>query len=147
MIVSTFVLDNVGLATVRAGQLSAQHTLTSPHLGVADWTWPGDNRFYILYFCQSQSLLTLLHPRPGSSEQVNDYMLQCCNVGMFHPLIINVFLGYHTCSLDHQPGSVSWPVCHTSSQNIYIVPLISRAGMLEKMINMVMLSSRAGDHL
>ena len=41
LIVSTFVLDNVGLATVRAGQLSAQHTLTSPHLtsaklGVAD---------------------------------------------------------------------------------------------------------------
>ena len=30
-------------------------------------------------------------------------------------------------------------LCHTSGQNIYIVPLISRPGMLEKMINLVML--------
>ena len=29
-------------------------------------------------------------------------------------------------------------LCHTSGQNIYIVPLISRPGMLEKMINLVM---------
>ena len=31
-------------------------------------------------------------------------------------------------------------LCHTSGQNIYIVPLISRPGMLEKMINLVMFS-------
>ena len=54
--------------------------------------------------------------------------------------------------LQSEPSAwVSEPgrACDTSGQNIYIVPLISRAGMLEKqkMINMSRLSSRARDHL
>ena len=59
-----------------------------------------------------------------------------------HPLIINVVSG--TWHLHLSPGQDQ---AVSSSQNIFIVPFISRTGMLEKIINMVMCSSRAQLHL
>ena len=88
--------------------------------------------FNSLYFTQGLDVLSL---KEGCNVPSLDNK---CITGISH--------------LQSEPSAwVSEPgrACDTSSQNIYIVPLISRAGMLEKqkMINMSRLSSRARDHL